>query len=108
MKIINFSKKYEKMIANNEKICTIRKGIRNFKKGEKVTLCCENKKIGVARIENVVYKTLRSISDVEARKDGFADKSTLKHALKKHYKNISDKDIVTIIHFKLTKKFIKF
>ena len=44
-------------------------------------------------------KTFSELDDIDARRDGFESKDELKSVIKKFYKDISDDNPVTIIHF---------
>jgi len=103
VKSIMFAKEYEELILKKRKLCTIRKGKRDFEIGEKVALYCNNKRIAIAKIESIEYKKLSEITEEDAKKDGFESKKALKKALKKHYKKVRSKDMFTIIHFRLVR-----
>ncbi|RLE63868.1 MAG: ASCH domain-containing protein [Thermoprotei archaeon] len=94
-----FSKKYWDLLISGRKKATIRIGDLGLKPGDEAFVHCGGYVLGRVKIEKVVRKRLRELTDEDARKDGFKDKDALIKALKKHYPNIGAKTVLTIIEF---------
>ncbi|WP_245262800.1 ASCH domain-containing protein [Ensifer sp. BR816] len=58
--------------------------------------------IGALHIGAVCYKTLAELSDSDARKDGFASKADLVHALHTFYGDIQASDVLSVFEFTLS------
>ncbi len=95
--------KYVDLILEGKKTMTIRKGywVPKFKE---LILHGGGRPFAIVEVTNVEYKKLKDLTDEEVRMDGFKNKEELIEALKKAYGDVSDEDLVTIIHFKLKKK----
>ncbi len=104
-KTLDFDESYIKKILEGKKITTIRKGIRDFKIGEKVLITSQNRIYAEAEITEVKYTQISELSEEDAVKDGFLTKEELFKALRKYYGQIKPNDKITVIHFKLLKKF---
>jgi len=98
-KPLNFSKEYRNKILSGEKTSTIRLKT-NLKVGEKVQIVVGGEKLGEAEITSIKRKDINSLTDEEARKDGFKNKKELLKALKKHYGKLSSDTHVYIVSFK--------
>ena len=66
-----------------------------------VELTVDNKPFAKARVDKVVVKRVKELTDEDAKKDGFNSREELIEALKKIYGNIKDSEFVTIVHFTL-------
>ena len=100
-KRINFDSEYVDAIIEGKKVTTIRKGIKLYPVGRIVDLTVENKPFAKARVDKVVVKRVKELSNEDARKDGFESKEELIEALKKIYGKVRDDEFVTIVHFTL-------
>ena len=105
MKQLCFDERYYKKLIKGRKTMTIRRGKRKFEIGEKVEVICGKRKLGIAKITNLVIKKFSDIDIKEVRKDGFRSKRKLKEALRKHYKNVKGSDIFTLIEFEWIEKY---
>jgi len=101
-KPLNFSKEYRNKILSGEKTSTIRLKT-NLKVGEKVQIVVGGEKLGEAEITSIKRKDLLSLTDEDAKKDGFKNKKELLKALKKHYGKLPSDTIVYIVSFKKLK-----
>jgi len=104
-KTLDFDEPYIKKILEGKKVTTIRKGIRNFKIGERVLITSQNRIYAEAEITGLKYARISELTEKDAVKDGFLTKKELLKALKKYYGQIKSNDTITIIYFKLLKKF---
>jgi len=104
-RIFDFDEVYIKKILEGKKVTTIRKGIRDFKVGEKILITSQDRIYAEAEIIEVKYLKVSDLTDEDALKDGFSSKDELFKALKKYYSSIKSNDTITIIGFKLLKKF---
>ncbi|RLG77324.1 MAG: hypothetical protein DRO12_02560 [Thermoprotei archaeon] len=102
MKKLIFKLNYAGKILAGEKVTTIRLSA-NVRKGDVVEVYVGHARIGKAVITRVTKKKLSSISDKEARMDGFRNKEELVKALMKIYgkKRVDEDPEVYIIEFKL-------
>ncbi|RJX16139.1 ASCH domain-containing protein [Candidatus Bathyarchaeota archaeon] len=99
-KPLNFTKEYMNKILSGEKTSTIRLKT-NLKVGEKVQIIVGGEKLGEAKIVSIKRKNILSLTDEDAKKDGFKNKKELLKALRKHYGKISPNTNVYIVGFKL-------
>lgn len=104
-KTLNFDESYIRKILEGKKVTTIRKGIRDFEIGERVLITAQNRIYAEVEIKEVKYTQVSKLTEEDAIKDGFLTKEELLKALKKYYDQIRSNDTITIIHFKLLKKF---
>lgn len=98
-KRINFDSEYVEAIINRKKVTTVRKGIKRYPVGRIVDLTVENRPFARARVDKVVVKRVRELSDEDAMKDGFESREELIDALKKIYGKVKDEEFVTVVHF---------
>lgn len=79
---------------------TIREGLRDFNKG-KVIICCPEKEWSTEReITEIEHKKISSVTQDEAKKDGFNNTLELFEKLKEYYPSIDLNSLVTIIKWK--------
>lgn len=107
-KTLDFDEIYIRKILEEKKITTIRRGVRNFKVGEKVLITSQDRIYAEAEITEIRCLKVSDLTDEDALKDGFSSKEELLKALKKYYSSIRPSDTVTIIGFKILKKFSDF
>ncbi|MHA1628292.1 MAG: ASCH domain-containing protein [Candidatus Baldrarchaeia archaeon] len=107
-KTLDFDEIYIRKILEEKKITTIRRGVRNFKVGEKVLITSQDRIYAEAEITEIRRLKVSDLTDEDALKDGFSSKEELLRALKKYYSSIRPSDTVTIIGFKILKKFSDF
>ena len=107
-RILDFDDVYVRKILEGKKVTTIRKGIRDFKVGEKILITSQDRIYAEAEITEIRRLKVSDLTDEDALKDGFSSKEELLKALKKYYSSIRPSDTVTIIGFKILKKFSDF
>jgi len=107
-RILDFDEIYVKKILEERKVTTIRRGIRDFKVGEKVLITSRDRIYAEAEITGIKYLKIHDLTDEDALKDGFSSKEELFNALKKYYGSIKSSDTVTVIGFRIVKKFSDF
>ncbi|RLG91722.1 MAG: hypothetical protein DRO36_03605 [Candidatus Hecatellales archaeon] len=101
-KPLNFSKEYKSKILSGEKTSTVRLKT-NLKVGERVQIIVGGEKLGEAEIVDIKRKGISSLTDEDAKKDGFKNKRELLKALKKHYGKLPSNTKVYIVSFKKLK-----
>ncbi len=105
-KHLELSGEYRDKLLRGEKRATIRVGrVRGARPGKVVYLHCGGYVYGKVRITNVRTKRVRELTDRDARLDGFENREELIKALREHYPNLRDDDLVTIIEFEWVEKF---
>ena len=90
--------KYAPLILNGSKKSTIRLGKVDVRNRE-FYINSGGKIIAKAVVKDVQYKTVRELTDEDAKLDGFKNREELIGELRRHYGKISDDDWVTIIIF---------
>ena len=90
--------KYIPLILNGSKKSTIRLGKVDVRNKE-FYINSGGKIIAKAVVREVKYKTVRELTDEDAKMDGFDNREELIRELRRHYGEISDDDWVTIIIF---------
>lgn len=90
--------KYIPLILNGSKKSTIRLGKINVRSKE-LYINSGGKKFAKAIVKEVKYKTVRELTNEDAKLDGFDNREELIKELRCHYGEISDDDWVTIIIF---------
>ncbi|MEB3844739.1 MAG: ASCH domain-containing protein [Desulfurococcales archaeon] len=100
---IMLKKKYGDMLLSGKKTTTIRVGIVK-PRYDTLIVHSGGRPIAIVRIEDVTVKRVSELTDEDARRDGFPDRSTLIEALRKMYGRIGGDEPVTIIRFKLVKR----
>ncbi len=98
-KRINFDSEYVDAIINGKKVTTIRKGIKRYPVGRIVDLTVDNRPFARARVDKVVVKRIKELTDNDALLDGFDNRDELIRALKKIYGNVREEEFVTVVHF---------
>ncbi|WP_088334748.1 MULTISPECIES: ASCH domain-containing protein [unclassified Methanopyrus] len=105
-KHIEISGEYRDKLLRGEKRATIRVGrVPGARPGKVVYIHCGGYVYGKVRITNVRTKRVRDLTDEDAKLDGFENREELLKALRDHYPNLRDDDIVTIIEFKWVERF---
>ncbi len=100
-KRINFDLEYVEAIMSGRKVTTVRKGIKRYPVGRIVDLTVENRPFARARVDKVVVKRVRELTDSDARLDGFESRDELIEALRRIYGKVRDEEFVTVVHFTL-------
>ncbi len=100
-KRINFDLDYIDAIMGRKKVTTIRKGIKRYPVGRVVELTANSRPFAMAKIEKVVVKRVKELTDADARLDGFNSRDELLEALRRIYGNIRNEEFVTVVHFTL-------
>ncbi len=101
MERINFDAEYVESIVQGRKITTVRKGVKSYPVGKTVELTVNYKPFAKAKVKKVVVKRVKELTDEDAVRDGFGSKEELLNALRKIYGDISENDLVTIVHFEV-------
>jgi len=95
--------KYIEDLLSGKKRATIRKGIV-VPKYKEMIVHGGGRPVAKIRINRVYYKKLKDLSDSDAIKDGFRNKSELLKALETVYPGIKPDDWVTIIEFDVVQR----
>ncbi|MBE8539350.1 ASCH domain-containing protein [Geoglobus acetivorans] len=98
-KRINFDSEYVEEIMSGKKVTTVRKGIKRYPVGRIVDLTAESRPFARARVDKVVVKRVRELTDSDARLDGFESREELIEALNRIYGKVKDEEFVTVVHF---------
>ncbi|WP_456483995.1 ASCH domain-containing protein [Methanopyrus kandleri] len=105
-KHLEISGEYRDKLLRGEKRATIRVGrVPGARPGKVVYIHCGGYVYGKVRITNVRTKRVRDLTDEDAKLDGFENREELLKALRDHYPNLRDDDIVTIIEFEWVERF---
>ncbi len=96
---INFDSEFVSAIVNGRKVTTVRKGIKRYPVGRIVDLTANNQPFARARVDRVVVKRVKELTERDALLDGFESREELIDALKKIYGNVEDEELVTVVHF---------
>ncbi len=101
VKLLRFKREFAEKIAKGEKNCTLRLST-NLKAGDIVRLKAGEEDLGLALITEVRWKGVGSITNKEAREDGFPRKRELLKALKRIYKGrkIGKNTMIALIYFR--------
>ncbi len=94
---------YADLILEGKKRSTIRLGKVQVNNRE-FFINSGGKIIAKAIVKDVVYKRVKDLTDDDAKLDGFNSKEELIGELKKHYRNLKDDDVVTIIVFDVVER----
>jgi hypothetical protein len=87
-------------VQNGNKFATIRRGLRLAKPGTILILESRDKSRSIRVVlKSIEIKEFGSLTDEDARIDGFDTRYELQSALKKCYRNISESDAVTVLRF---------
>ncbi len=97
---LRFKKRYLAMILEGRKRGTIRLG-RLRVRHRVVTIVGDGGPVAVARIDDVVHKKVRDLTDEDARLDGFNGLAELFRELRRIYGDFTLEDDVTVIRFTL-------
>jgi len=100
-----FDGRYADKILKEEKTSTIRVGKYSIKRGRSFYIHARGHVLGKAVVTNVKIKSLKELTDEDAKRDGFKNKKELLKALKKHYGKLDKDTPVTIIEFKMQDRF---
>jgi len=103
---LKFKKRYLQMILEGRKRSTIRLG-RLVLRDRLLTIVGDGKPIALARVDEVIYKKVRELTDEDARVDGFRGLIDLFRELRRIYGNFGLEDDVTIIRFTVLKRLDK-
>ncbi|NPB02680.1 MAG: ASCH domain-containing protein [Methanopyri archaeon] len=105
-KHLELSGEYKDKLLRGEKRATIRVGrVPGARPGKVVYLHCGGYVYGKVRITDVETKRVKDLTDRDAKDDGFPNKEALVKALKRHYPNLTEDDLVTIIRFDWVERF---
>ena len=97
MTILPLSKEFFGLVRAGRKTSTIRRGLRRWEFGPAI-LKCGSTQVHVV-ITNIKHTEFGSLTESDARKDGFASLLELDAVLKHFYPSISNTDPVTIVSF---------
>jgi len=101
---LKFKKRYLQMIIEGRKRSTIRLG-RLVLRDRLLTIVGDGKPIALARVDEVIYKKVRELTDEDARVDGFRGLIELFRELRRIYGDFGLEDDVTIIRFTVLRRF---
>ncbi|WP_457615339.1 ASCH domain-containing protein [Methanopyrus sp.] len=105
-KHLEISGEYRDKLLRGEKRATIRVGrVPGARPGKVVYIHCGGYVYGKVRITDVRTKRVKDLTDEDAKLDGFENREELMKALRDHYPNLRDDDIVTIIEFEWVERF---
>ncbi len=96
---INFDEEYVEAIKSGAKVTTVRRGIKSYPVGRIVELTANYRPFARARVDKVVVKRVKELSDDDAKRDGFSSRDELIKALKRIYGNMDEEEFVTVVHF---------
>jgi len=98
---------YKSRILRGDKVTTIRYGNYEAEPGSEVYLVLTPSDTAVAkiRITGIERKTVRELTDRDAKLDGFRDVRELLRELNRIYGELYGDDEVTVISFEVTKRF---
>ncbi|MFP3286525.1 MAG: ASCH domain-containing protein [Acidilobus sp.] len=100
---LKFKKRYLQMILEGRKRSTIRLG-RLVLRDRLLTIVGDGKPIALARVDEVIYKKVRELTDEDARVDGFRGLIELFRELRRIYGDFGLEDDVTIIRFTVLRR----
>ncbi|MGB9729411.1 MAG: ASCH domain-containing protein [Thermoprotei archaeon] len=102
-KSLKFKSEFKDQIISGKKTTTIRLN-KDFDEGDEVNIIIGNEIIGKAIITRIANTTLDKLTDKDAIKDGFRNKTELISTLKEIYGNKIKNHTLYIIEFNLIKK----
>jgi len=94
---------YADLVLEGKKKSTIRLGKVQVNSKE-FFINSGGKIIAKAVVRDVIYKRVKELTDEDARLDGFRNKEELVRELRKHYRDLKEDDLVTIIVFDVVEK----
>jgi uncharacterized protein len=94
---LTISPEYLRAIRLGLKRSTIRKGRKSIRKG--LLLLTARGTTELVSVTEVKCISISSLTDDYARKDGFKDLNELRAALQRHYPDLRDRSLVTVISF---------
>jgi len=100
---LKFKKRYLQLIIEGRKRSTIRLG-RLVLRDRLLTIVGDGGPIALARVDEVIYKKVRELTDEDARVDGFRGLIDLFRELRRIYGAFSLEDDVTIIRFTVLRR----
>jgi len=100
---LKFKKRYLQMILEGRKRSTIRLG-RLVLRDRLLTIVGDRGPIALARVDEVIYKKVRELTDEDARVDGFRGLIDLFRELRRIYGDFGLEDDVTIIRFTVLRR----
>jgi len=96
------SPKHLKALYEGRKKSTIRPGV--LRVGDRLYIHSKGRIVAIARVEEVLYKRVKELTDEDAVLDGFNSLEELIAYLKKRYPGLKDDAIVTIVRFEKVEK----
>ncbi|MFP3081196.1 MAG: ASCH domain-containing protein [Acidilobus sp.] len=100
---LKFKKRYLQLIIEGRKRSTIRLG-RLVLRDRLLTIVGDRGPIALARVDEVIYKKVRELTDEDARVDGFRGLIDLFRELRRIYGDFGLEDDVTIIRFTVLRR----
>ncbi|MGC9210090.1 MAG: ASCH domain-containing protein [Acidilobus sp.] len=100
---LKFKKRYLEKVLEGRKRSTIRLG-RVVVRDRIVTIVGDGRPVALARIDEVIYKKVKDLTDEDARLDGFKGLAELFRELRKIYGDFTLEDDITILRFTLLKR----
>jgi len=102
--VIRFRPEYLDKVLRGEKNITLRLGIVRPRFGE-VLIVCGNKAYGICEIESMDVTTIDKLDEKIVKLEGFKSREELLQALRELYPDVVERDLVTIIRFRVRKIF---
>ncbi|NPA23858.1 MAG: ASCH domain-containing protein [Crenarchaeota archaeon] len=102
--VIRFRPEYLDKVLRGEKRVTLRLGIVRPRFGE-VLIACGNRAYGLCEIESMEITSIDKLDDKIVKMEGFKSREELIRALRSLYPEVAEKDLVTIIRFRVSKIF---
>ncbi len=97
---LKFSEKSIRAIQARTKTATVRKGVRAFPPGPLRAVGTDGSVVMLVHVKAMV-KTMRELTDADAKANGSASVDQLKADLAHDFKGIGADDVVTVIEFRL-------
>lgn len=96
---IALNRKYRESVINGSKITTVRRYSGQFAPGPAILRFGPGDQLP-AVVTAVTHTTATRLNDGDARRDGFGSREELFDALRQHYPDLRDCDLITIVEFK--------
>ncbi|MGC9111818.1 ASCH domain-containing protein [Acidilobus sp.] len=100
--MLTVKKKYLKLILSGRKTSTIRLGNLQVR-GRYLKVVTSGRPVAVVRVEEVIHKKVKDLTDEDAELDGFSGLAELFRELRSIYGDFMLDDDITIIRFSLVR-----
>lgn len=102
LSMLTVKKKYLKLILSGRKTSTIRLGNLQVR-GRYLKVVSSGRPVAVVRVEEVIHKKVKDLTDEDAELDGFSGLAELFRELRSIYGDFMLEDDITIIRFSLVR-----